>query len=45
MFPGIGLGIIVSNTIINPNDLFLITSQALANSISEQNLQDGTFYP
>ncbi|MCD6597396.1 MAG: NAD-dependent malic enzyme, partial [Bacteroidales bacterium] len=45
VFPGIGLGTIVSNATTIPDDLFLVASQTLANLVSEQNLQDGSLYP
>ncbi len=45
VFPGIGLGAIVSNTITIPDELFLVAARTLANLVSEQNLQDGALYP
>ena len=45
VFPGIGLGTIVSNATTIPDELFLIASKTLANLVSEQNLKDGALYP
>ena len=45
VFPGIGLGTIVSNTTTIPDDLFLVASRTLANLVSKKNLQDGALYP
>ena len=45
VFPGIGLGSIVSNATTIPDDLFLTAARTLANLVSEQNLQDGSLYP
>ncbi|RLD61755.1 MAG: NAD-dependent malic enzyme [Bacteroidetes bacterium] len=45
VFPGIGLGSIMSNTTTIPDDLFLVASRTLANMVSEQNLINGALYP
>lgn len=45
VFPGIGLGAIVSNAKIIPDDLFLIAARTLAKLVSEQNIQNGALYP
>ena len=45
VFPGIGLGTIVSNATSIPDELFLVAAKTLANLVSEQNLQDGALYP
>ncbi len=45
VFPGIGLGAIVSNAMIIPDDLFLIAARTLAKLVSEQNIQNGALYP
>lgn len=45
VFPGIGLGAIVSNAKTIPDDLFLIASRTLAKLVSEQNIQNGALYP
>jgi len=45
VFPGIGLGTIISNATTIPDELFLVASKTLANLVSEQNLQDGALYP
>jgi len=45
VFPGIGLGTIMSNATSIPDELFLVASRTLANLVSEQNIQDGALYP
>ena len=45
VFPGIGLGAIVSNAKTIPDELFLVASRTLAGLVSEQNLQKGALYP
>ena len=45
VFPGIGLGTIVSNATTIPDELFLVASRTLAKLVSEQNLQEGALYP
>ena len=45
VFPGIGLGAVVSNATTIPDDLFLVASRTLANLVSEMNLQNGSLYP
>ena len=45
VFPGIGLGAIVSSATTIPDELFLVASRTLAKLVSEQNLEDGALYP
>jgi len=45
VFPGIGLGTLVSNATTIPDELFLVASKTLANLVSEKNLQNGSLYP
>ena len=45
VFPGIGLGVIVSSAKTIPDDLFLVASRTLAKLVSEQNIQNGALYP
>jgi len=45
VFPGIGLGAVVSNATTIPDELFLVASRTLAKLVSEQNLQNGALYP
>ena len=45
VFPGIGLGAVVSNATTIPDELFLVASRTLAKLVSEQNLQNGSLYP
>ena len=45
VFPGIGLGTIVSNATTIPDDLFLVASRTLAKLVSDQNIKNGALYP
>lgn len=45
VFPGMGLGIIIANAAIIPNELFLTAAKALAELVSDKNLEDGALYP
>ncbi len=45
VFPGIGLGSIISHATTIPDDLFLIASRTLAEMVSDQNIKDGALYP
>eukprot|EP01084_Bolivina_argentea_P035464 65780_1 len=44
-FPGIALGVIVSEALNIPNDVFLIAAQTLANLVKEKDLKYGVVYP
>ncbi len=45
VFPGVGLGAIITDATSIPDDLFLVASRTLANLVSEQNIQNGALYP
>lgn len=45
VFPGIGLGALISQAKNIPDDLFLVAAQKLADLVSENNIQEGTLYP
>lgn len=45
VFPGIGLGAIISQAKMIPDELFLVAAQKLAELVSENNIQRGTLYP
>ncbi|XP_051151292.1 NADP-dependent malic enzyme [Andrographis paniculata] len=45
IFPGFGLGIIMSGTVRVHDDLLLAASEALANQVTEDNYAEGLIYP
>ena len=45
VFPGIGLGCIFTRAKLIPNDVFLVGAKALANMVSEADLEKGSLYP
>jgi malate dehydrogenase (oxaloacetate-decarboxylating)(NADP+) len=45
IFPGIGLGAIISETSVITEDMFLIAAQVLAEQVSQNDLDKGTIYP
>ena len=45
IFPGIGLGAVVCNASIITEDMFLVAARALAEQVSEDDLQAGALYP
>ncbi len=45
VFPGMGLGVIIANAAIIPNELFLTAAKTLAELVSDKNLEDGALYP
>lgn len=45
IFPGIGLGTIVSETPVITEDMFLVAARALADQVSQNDLDKGTIYP
>lgn len=45
IFPGIGLGAIVSQTFRITEDMFLVAARELASQVSEADLAKGTIYP
>jgi len=45
IFPGVGLGIIASWARNVPDEMFLVASRALANAVSEADLQQGRILP
>ena len=44
-FPGIGLGIVASESRLVTNEMFLAAARALANEVSEDDLFEGRIYP
>jgi malate dehydrogenase (oxaloacetate-decarboxylating)(NADP+) len=44
-FPGVGLGIVVSESRLVTNEMFLAAARALANEVSEDDLFEGRIYP
>ena len=45
IFPGVGLGVIVSRTRRIPADMFMAAAHALAQQVSESDLEQGALYP
>lgn len=45
IFPGLGLGLIMSGAIRVHNDMLLAASEALASQVTEENLDNGLIYP
>ena len=45
IFPGIGLGAIVCNAKLITDDMFLVAAKALADQVSESDLEAGALYP
>ena len=45
VFPGMGLGIIIANTRVIPDELFLVAAKILAEMVNDENIQKGAIYP
>ncbi|GAA0141265.1 cytosolic NADP-malic enzyme-like protein [Lithospermum erythrorhizon] len=45
IFPGLGLGLIISGAIRVHDDMLLAASEALASQVSQENLDNGLIYP
>ncbi|CAA2959212.1 NADP-dependent malic enzyme, chloroplastic [Olea europaea subsp. europaea] len=45
IFPGFGLGLIISGAIRVHDDMLLVASEALAEQVSQENLEKGLIYP
>jgi malic enzyme len=45
IFPGVGLGCILSKARVIEDDVFLVAAQRLATLVSQQRLQNGAIYP
>lgn len=45
VFPGLGLGIIMANTPVIPDELFLVAAKILSEMVNEENIQKGAIYP
>lgn len=45
IFPGVGLGVIVSETKHIPEEIFLVASRTLAKAVSEKDISEGALYP
>src|SRR6201997_1228926 len=45
IFPGVGLGVIASSSRLVTDEMFMAAAHALANSVSEADLKQGSLYP
>jgi malate dehydrogenase (oxaloacetate-decarboxylating)(NADP+) len=45
IFPGVGLGAIASGSKLVTNEMFMAAAHTLANSVSEEDLKQGSLYP
>ncbi|WP_445738046.1 NAD-dependent malic enzyme [Mariniflexile sp.] len=45
IFPGMGLGVIIANASIIPDELFLTAAKTLSEMVSDENIEDGALYP
>ena len=45
VFPGIGLGLVVSSSRIVPQSVFLSAAEALSKIVSEDDLENGSLFP
>lgn len=45
IFPGIGLGTIISESPVITDDMFLVAARTLADQVSQDDLDNGTIYP
>jgi len=45
IFPGVGLGVIASGSRLVTDEMFMAAAHALANSVSESDLKQGSLYP
>jgi malate dehydrogenase (oxaloacetate-decarboxylating)(NADP+) len=45
VFPGLGLGVVTTRARLIPDDFFLVSAKAIANMVSDQNIQEGALYP
>lgn len=45
IFPGMGLGAIVSHASIIPDELFLTAAKTLSEMVSDKNIEEGAIYP
>jgi malate dehydrogenase (oxaloacetate-decarboxylating)(NADP+) len=45
IFPGVGLGVIASGSRLVTDEMFMAAAHALANSVSEADLKQGSLYP
>ena len=45
IFPGVGLGVVVSKSSMVTDEMFIVAAETLANMVSEADLEQGRLYP
>src|SRR5690606_6411833 len=45
VFPGLGLGAIMANAKVIPDELFLVAAKTLAKMVNDENIKEGVIYP